>query len=150
MHTFFPFLQMFFETDTFKFHTLLNAKSTRGKNSKGRKITSIAPLAGPGPGEDRLLITSNDSRVRLYNLLDKTLETKYKGHENTSSQIRASFSDDGRYLISGSEDRHVYIWESGVAKGIGGSIRSMMKKEKGGFEYFGGQSAAAVSVRSGI
>ena len=34
---------------------------------------------------------------------------------NGSSQIRASFSDDGRFVISGSEDGQVFIWDSGMA-----------------------------------
>lgn len=61
----------------------------------GSKITGIktATLNGD-PEAVKVLITSNDSRIRLYNLRDKALEMKFKGHENTSSQLRASFSDD--------------------------------------------------------
>lgn len=61
----------------------------------GSKITGIktATLNGD-PDAVKVLITSNDSRIRLYNLRDKVLEMKFKGHENTSSQLRASFSDD--------------------------------------------------------
>jgi hypothetical protein len=33
------------------------------------------------------------------------------GFRNTSSQIAASFSLDGRYIVSASEDSHVYIWK---------------------------------------
>jgi hypothetical protein len=33
------------------------------------------------------------------------------GFRNTSSQIAASFSVDGRYIITASEDSHVYIWK---------------------------------------
>jgi hypothetical protein len=51
--------------------------------------------------------------VRIYNLKDKALETKLRGHENTCSQIRASFSDDAQYVITGSEDKRCYIWTMG-------------------------------------
>ena len=39
----------------------------------------------------QVLVTSNDSRVRLYDLRDLTLTCKYKGYANNSSQIKASF-----------------------------------------------------------
>ena len=44
----------------------------------------------------QVLITSNDSRIRLYDLKDNSLYCKYKGCANTSSQIKAGF----RYHIS--------------------------------------------------
>ena len=83
-------------------------RSARGKNSRGRKITGIEPM----PGEDKILITSNDSRIRLYDLRDLSLVCKYKGYTNFSSQIRASFSPDGRYICSGSENQCVFLWSS--------------------------------------
>ncbi|KAJ4287470.1 hypothetical protein N0V88_007657 [Collariella sp. IMI 366227] len=58
----------------------------------------------------RVLITSNDSRIRIYSLANKTLLAKLKGHENLCSQIAASFSDDGRHVICGSEDRRAFVW----------------------------------------
>lgn len=39
----------------------------------------------------QILITSNDSRIRLYDLRDLNLSCKYKGYSNMSSQIRAGF-----------------------------------------------------------
>ena len=39
----------------------------------------------------QLLITSNDSRLRLYHLSDYSLVCTYKGLTNNSYQIRASF-----------------------------------------------------------
>lgn len=74
---------------------MIDVRSTRGKNSRGHKITS---LAGHG---DKLLITSNDSRVRIYDLRDMDLTCKFKGAQIEHSQIRASFSPDGRHIISG-------------------------------------------------
>lgn len=75
---------MLFEVETFRYHSQFSARSSRGKNSKGRKITSMVPFPLPSSSGERLLITSNDSRIRLYNTSDKTVETKYAGHENTS------------------------------------------------------------------
>jgi hypothetical protein len=39
----------------------------------------------------QILVTSNDSRIRIYDLRDLSLTCKFKGYTNNSSQIRASF-----------------------------------------------------------
>eukprot|EP00053_Salpingoeca_punica_P012257 m.109738 g.109738 ORF g.109738 m.109738 type:complete len:714 (-) comp15900_c0_seq2:301-2442(-) len=98
---------IFFNTeDRLKYHTHIHVQSSRGRNAKGEKISGIEVL----PGDDKILVTSNDSRVRLYNLKDHSLACKYKGLVNTRSQIRAIFSSDGRYIICGSENHNVYVW----------------------------------------
>ncbi|XP_047495835.1 uncharacterized protein LOC125043644 [Penaeus chinensis] len=99
---------IFYETEQLKYFTQINVRSTRGKNAKGRKITGIEPL----PGEDKVLITSNDSRIRLYDLRDLNLSCKYKGYSNMSSQIRAGFSHDGKFIVAGSENQCIYIWKT--------------------------------------
>jgi len=108
-------LCLFYETEGLKYHTQIHVRSSRGKNAKGSKITGIRTITLPPDnpdGEMKVLITSNDSRVRMYNLRDKSLEMKFRGHENTCSQINASFSDDAQYVICGSEDRKAYIWST--------------------------------------
>ncbi|GAA6060853.1 hypothetical protein JCM10212_006233 [Sporobolomyces blumeae] len=145
---------LFFEVETFRYHDRFTAKSSRRKDPKGKKITSLVafPLASASAstasalsdeaenesvGADRLLVTSNDSHMRLYNTKGRFVEAKYSGHENTSSQIRASFSDDGRYIISGSEDRHVYIWNSGIVRDQYGDFEVTKKRSDGaGYESF--------------
>ncbi|XP_068231776.1 WD repeat-containing protein 44 isoform X3 [Palaemon carinicauda] len=99
---------IFYETEQLKYFTQINVRSTRGKNAKGRKITGIEPL----PGEDKVLVTSNDSRIRLYDLRDLNLSCKYKGYSNMSSQIRAGFSHDGKFIVAGSENQCIYIWKT--------------------------------------
>jgi WD40 repeat protein len=108
-------LCLFYETEGLKYNTQVHVRSSRGKNAKGSKITGIRTINFPDDpdGDVKVLITSNDSRVRLYNLRDKSLEMKFRGHENTCSQIKASFSNDAQYIISGSEDRKAYIWSTG-------------------------------------
>ncbi|XP_004614522.2 WD repeat-containing protein 44 isoform X2 [Sorex araneus] len=99
---------IFYDTEHLKYHTQIHVRSTRGRNKVGRKITGIEPL----PGENKILVTSNDSRIRLYDLRDLSLSMKYKGYVNGSSQIKASFSHDFSYIVSGSEDKYVYIWST--------------------------------------
>lgn len=109
-------LCLFYETEGLKYQTQIHVRSAHGKNAKGSKVTGIQAINYPPDdpnGEVKLLITSNDSRVRVYNLRDKGLEIKLKGHENSCSQIHASFSDDAQYVICGSEDCKAYIWSTG-------------------------------------
>ncbi|KAI9649180.1 hypothetical protein NHQ30_001748 [Ciborinia camelliae] len=108
---------LFYETEGLKYHTQIHVRSSRGKNAKGSKITGIRTIIYPPndpEGETKVLITSNDSRVRMYNLRDKALEMKFRSHENAYSQITAQFSDDAQYVICGSEDHKAYIWSLGV------------------------------------
>lgn len=113
-------LCMFYETEGLKYLSQLHVKSTRGQNAKGSKITGIQATYWP-PGSDKgdvkLLITSNDSRLRVYNCKDKSLEMKFRGHENNCSQIRATFADDSGHIICGSEDRKAYIWSTSAPEG---------------------------------
>ncbi|KAK2605871.1 hypothetical protein QQS21_003711 [Conoideocrella luteorostrata] len=108
-------LCLFYQTEGLEFQSQIHVRSSRGKNAKGSKITGIetALLASEdGKMDVKVLISSNDSRVRIYNLRTKMLEIKFRGLENQSSQIHARFSDDGAYVISGSEDRQAYVWST--------------------------------------
>ncbi|KAI9272909.1 WD40-repeat-containing domain protein [Phascolomyces articulosus] len=100
----------FYETQGLRYNTQINIRFSKRTSKKGRKITGIEAMPGMLPGEEKMLITSNDSRTRLYNMRDKSLMYKYKGTQNHSMQIRATFSDDGRNIVCGSEDGNVYIW----------------------------------------
>ncbi|KAI1644317.1 WD40 repeat-like protein [Daldinia loculata] len=122
---------MFYETEGLKYHTQIHVRSSRGKNAKGSKITGIETMAFPPDAPDgvvKVLITSNDSRIRIYNMGDKNLDLKLKGHTNACSQIRASFSDEGNYIICGSEDKRAFVWST--------SSKLAENKEKRSCEYF--------------
>jgi hypothetical protein len=81
----------------------------RGKRKS--RVTGIeASYTPPGSDSVKLLVTTADSRIGLYNLRDKALEMKLKAHKAEELSIRAQFSDDGRYVICGSEDKQAYIW----------------------------------------
>ncbi|KAL8648881.1 MAG: hypothetical protein Q9210_004730, partial [Variospora velana] len=106
-------LCLFYETEGLKYQTQIHVRSAHGKNAKGSKVTGIQAITFPPDNQNaevKVLVTSNDSRVRVYNLRDKGLEMKLKGNENSCSQIRACFSEDAKYIICGSEDRKAYIW----------------------------------------
>ena len=126
---------------TLEYEAQLDVKNKRGQHSRGKKITGVIfapPNASPNKrqssfqlespdvnsrqrgtgispsshrfGPPPLLVTSNDSRIRLYDGF--TLKSKYKGHQNRSTQIKASFSPRGDYIICGSDDGSVYVWNT--------------------------------------
>ncbi|KAL9556565.1 hypothetical protein MBANPS3_001793 [Mucor bainieri] len=97
----------FFETQGLKYNTQILVKNHHHK--RGKKVTGIEPMPGMPLGEERILVTTTDSRVWIVNMKDKSFVYKYKGVVNLVMQ-KASFSDDGRYIICGSEDGCVYLW----------------------------------------
>ena len=129
-------LCMFYETEGLKYQTQIHARSRNGKNAKGSKITSFQSFHSGG--ETKILISSNDSRIRLYNFRDKSMEIKFKGHVNEVSQIRGTVSDDAKYIACGSEDHKVYIWPTGAGDGD--------KKQKRPMEIFDASNTVVTCV----
>ncbi|KAL2934559.1 WD repeat-containing protein 44 [Bienertia sinuspersici] len=78
-----------------------NKKKTAPKKITGFEFSSDNP--------NEVLVTSADSRIRIHDGTE--VIQKFRGFRNTSSQIAASFSPDGKYAICASEDSHVYIWK---------------------------------------
>ncbi|TSP36065.1 WD repeat-containing protein 44 [Bagarius yarrelli] len=95
---------IFYDTERLKYHTQIHVRSTRGRNRVGRKITGIEPL----PGENKILVTSNDSRIRLYDLRDLSLSM----NAELTATFNLSPSHDYSFIVSGSEDKYVYIWST--------------------------------------
>ncbi|XP_057953031.1 uncharacterized protein LOC131147265 [Malania oleifera] len=75
------------------------------KKSHQKKITGFQ--FAPGSSSE-VLITSADSRIRVIEGID--LVHKFKGFRNTSSQISASLTANGKYVVCASEDSHVFVW----------------------------------------
>eukprot|EP00890_Picochlorum_soloecismus_P000740 jgi/Picsp_1/1667/NSC_05141-R1_wd repeat-containing protein 44-like len=98
-------------SNALEYEAQLDVKNKRGQHARGKKITGLA--FAPKMFPNALLITSNDSRIRLFD--GYTLRFKYKGHSNKSTQIKASFSPKGNFIICGSDDGAVYIWDSSKA-----------------------------------
>ncbi len=80
-------------------------RNARGQHSSGKKITGIAPMPG---NPSQFLVTSNDSRLRLYD--GYSLITKFKGHRNSSTQIRGAVSPAGGTVACGSDNGWVHLW----------------------------------------
>lgn len=90
-------------------------RDRKGKYSNGRKVTGICFDASRGMDHKllRWCVTSNDSNVRLVESIVPPFKyaCKYKGGKNTSLQIKASFSQGGRFLICPAENGTAIIWE---------------------------------------
>ncbi|KAL0451156.1 UNVERIFIED_CONTAM: WD repeat-containing protein 44 [Sesamum latifolium] len=82
------------------------AKKDPGLQAQAGKITGFQ-FTPWNPAE--VLITATDNRLGIYNGPD--LIQKFRGFRNTGSQIAATFSPDGKHVISASEDSQVYIWK---------------------------------------
>ncbi|CAN6380836.1 unnamed protein product [Urochloa humidicola] len=116
---------------------------SKKRKSQAKKITGFQFAPG-NPSE--ILVTSADSQIRVFNGI--TVLQKFKGNpcfflpgfKNTSSQISASYTADGRYVVCASEDSNVYVWRrvpngGGIGGGNGGGIA-------------GGGGAGGIGVRA--
>lgn len=119
-----------------QFDTTFEAQRKKNKRSQGKKITGFQFIPGD---EDKVLITSSDSRIRVYD--GTKISSKYKGLRNTKSQISASFSSNGMYIICASEDSRVCIWKY-YDTSLGYSVQQQ-KGLSGSYEDF---SARHVSI----
>ncbi|RYR21122.1 hypothetical protein Ahy_B03g066382 isoform B [Arachis hypogaea] len=79
----------------------------QNRRKRSRKITGFQ--FAPGSSSE-VLITSSDSRIRVVDGVD--LVHKFKGFRNSTSQISASLTANGKYIVAASEDSHIYIWRN--------------------------------------
>ncbi|KAL6641789.1 hypothetical protein ACP70R_019970 [Stipagrostis hirtigluma subsp. patula] len=93
---------------------------TKKRKSQAKKITGFQFAPG---NTSEVLVTSADSQIRVFDGV--TMVQKFRGFKNTSSQITAAYTADGRYAVCASEDSHVYLWRTtriapaAAAMGIG-------------------------------
>jgi WD40 repeat protein len=140
---------VFYQTEGLKYFTQLDARNRSGKNRKGKKVTGLVFA----PDGKHLLVTTNDSRLRLYDMDDYSCKMKYKGLTNDELQIRAAFSQDGRHIICGSENQCVYIWETssttpGATPTVPVPAGTKKKKTRSeSYEYFKGNSTTVTCAQ---
>eukprot|EP00803_Ostreobium_quekettii_P009209 evm.model.scf_772EXC.6 EVM.evm.TU.scf_772EXC.6 scf_772EXC:50648-51557(+) len=91
----------------------IDVRNRRGRHSKGKRITGMEYIPGQ---PSTLLVTSNDNRIRLIQGLKEVM--KFKGHtNNTGLPISASHCLERGYIICGSEEGRVYIWNNSTKLG---------------------------------
>ncbi|KAM7526335.1 hypothetical protein LguiA_016237 [Lonicera macranthoides] len=84
------------------------------KKSPAKKITGFqfAPSSS-----SEVLLSCADSRIRV--MQGSNVVQKFAGLRNINSQIAASFTPNGKYVISASEDSHVYMWKRDEPRNVG-------------------------------
>ncbi|KAL3524429.1 hypothetical protein ACH5RR_017263 [Cinchona calisaya] len=109
---------------------------TTKKKSPCKRITSFQFFP-----EDlsKVMVTCADSQVRI--LCGNNVIRKYRGPRNSGNQISASFTSDGKHIISASEDFNVYIWKNSF--NLDDSSPSQSKNVRS-FECFSGDASVAI------
>ncbi|KAK6589413.1 hypothetical protein RS030_203232 [Cryptosporidium xiaoi] len=96
----------FYDSRTLKYRCDVDCRNRRGKSAKGRKVTGISWK------EDNksVLVTTNDSRIRLFNFSDLSTFIKFKGHINKEILLSAQISNDEKFVVCGSENGYICLW----------------------------------------
>jgi len=114
------FFNIEIERATLNFHRKIECRNPRHSGSKVTSVQylrfdesdSLEDVKKHHQGGSQCLVTTNDSRIRLFTLekYHINLKTKYKGHKNIKFKNGATLSDDGKFVICGSDDGAIYIW----------------------------------------
>ncbi|KAG0141288.1 hypothetical protein CROQUDRAFT_664065 [Cronartium quercuum f. sp. fusiforme G11] len=104
-----------FDPQTLKIEKQITNGNGNYNKIKGKKVTSIIKIEKEDQDE-YLLISTNDSKIKLYNFTTNQLLKEFLGHKSLASQhlIKIGFGlgvNGQDLIISGSEDGKVYIWE---------------------------------------
>ncbi|XVF76630.1 hypothetical protein PTKIN_Ptkin13bG0281700 [Pterospermum kingtungense] len=100
--------------------TLLEQIAIQTKKVNAKKITGFqfCPI-----NPTHALVTSADSRIRI--LDGSEVYYKFTGLRNANSQIAASFTSDGKYVVSASEDSQVFVWRREEPRNTGTGKRTV-------------------------
>uniref|UniRef100_V5GKH9 WD40 repeat-like protein n=2 Tax=Kalmanozyma brasiliensis (strain GHG001) TaxID=1365824 RepID=V5GKH9_KALBG len=168
-------------TDSLSYLNAIKVKSAAAsKSTQPSKITCIQPIplhacspevkaaassrsTAPTKGDSEyMIVTSNDSRVRIYSIAAHRLVSRLKAtsYVNRNSQIRATTSTDGQFAVSGSDDASIHVWSLASNATLFGNLFSGIKRSnsivKSGVGDLGDNStwrswqAGAGSVRCAI
>lgn len=97
---------IFYTTDNLMYYTEVDCKNHSGTYSDGRPIIGF-DFINSELGYD-IAVTTNDNRIRIYNIGDYSLKLKCKGH--ISNGIPGCIDDIYEHIICGSDDGSVYMW----------------------------------------
>ncbi|TMW69365.1 hypothetical protein Poli38472_001521 [Pythium oligandrum] len=110
------------------YFTQIECRNSRGPMKKGRKVTGIEF----DPEGKYFLVSTNDSRMRLFSVDNYSRICKYKGLMNDHLQIKGRFSQDGDFVVCGSENGHVFLWNKNSSL----ALKSGKQNRNSSYEYF--------------
>jgi len=93
-----------------------NLKETKRTKLKTRVKNFATIRKNKKKMKEQVLITTNDSRLRLVGLNDFCMVRKYKGHLNYNLKFKARFSESGEFIIIGSENGKCIIWNTATRR----------------------------------
>ena len=91
--------------DNFSYSYSFHVRNKNKKGSMKKKITDIKFIK-----KNEILVTTNDSRIRIMNINDGSVIQKFKGHKNMEGMLKCDFCENYEIIISPSEDKYVYLW----------------------------------------
>ncbi|MEQ8362734.1 MAG: WD40 repeat domain-containing protein [Cyclobacteriaceae bacterium] len=62
---------------------------------------------------NELVVGYSDNFIRVFDLFDHRLKQEWRAHNNSVFTVR--FTNDGNYLVSGSRDAHLKVWDSAAS-----------------------------------
>ncbi|PWA95728.1 G-protein beta WD-40 repeat-containing protein [Artemisia annua] len=86
----------------------------------------------------KVMVTCADSHVIILHGIN--VIGKYKGQRNAGNQLCASFTSDGKHIVSACEDSNVYIWNCDNQK----EPSLYQQKTVKSFEYFSGDASVVL------
>ncbi|KAA8493607.1 putative WD repeat-containing protein [Porphyridium purpureum] len=93
---------------------------------KQSHFNKISGITNHPTNTQAVMIASNDSRLRMLSLDDKSITWKLANHENSRSRFAASFSPgEGRFVMCGSEPRSIRIWDTFIWSVLTGSAADL-------------------------
>ncbi len=110
-----------------RFSLSFNCRNRIGKFALGKKVTNIQFV-----NRTHALITTNDSRMRLANISDGKIISKYKSHSNDEYMIRAFPDYLNDLIISASQDGNVFVWNKNNKE----NTNKKTNKKNYGCEFF--------------
>ncbi|KAG1693210.1 hypothetical protein DVH05_023675 [Phytophthora capsici] len=114
------------------YYTQIECRNSRGSMRKGRKVTGIEF----DPEGKYFLVSTNDSRMRLFSVDNYSRICKYKGLVNGHLQIKGRFSQDGDFVICGSENGSVYVWNKARYLRSMSIVKSSKQDRNSSYEFF--------------